>query len=169
MPICGVLDICDVENLWQWFRLELRLNTFRRCLEIMEEINHHHYSYAEFADHKPCGKGDIKLSIYHLNSHNHQIKGSCDIMSGFKLSFCRTSYVNTCWQNHVILWLRAMGRWFFCQFMSKIFNFPVTVSVDSWLVLYRCIFNQPHKVTFSLNHVVYLRFLTFSARWGYSC
>ena len=26
---CGMLEICDVENLWQWSQLQIRLNPFR--------------------------------------------------------------------------------------------------------------------------------------------
>ena len=29
-PACGVSHICDDEDLWQWSRLEMRLNAFRR-------------------------------------------------------------------------------------------------------------------------------------------
>ena len=29
-PACGVSEICDGEDLWQWSRLEIRLNAFRR-------------------------------------------------------------------------------------------------------------------------------------------
>ena len=29
-PACGVLEIRDDEDLWQWSRLEIRLNAFRR-------------------------------------------------------------------------------------------------------------------------------------------
>ena len=28
--VCGVLEICDGEDLWQWSRLEIRLNAFCR-------------------------------------------------------------------------------------------------------------------------------------------
>ena len=29
-PACGMSEICDGEDLWQWSQLEIRLNTFHR-------------------------------------------------------------------------------------------------------------------------------------------
>ena len=48
-PARGVSEICDGEDLWQWFRLEIRLNAFRRStiqqkqliIVIMIIIHHH--------------------------------------------------------------------------------------------------------------------------------
>ena len=39
-----------------------------------------------FGDHKPFGRGDIKLSICHVTSCDHVGRGSCGIMGEFSLS-----------------------------------------------------------------------------------
>ena len=38
---------------------------------------------AKFRDHTSFRKGDVKLSICHVTSHDHVIKRSCDIMGDF--------------------------------------------------------------------------------------
>ena len=38
---------------------------------------------AKFCDHRPFGRGDIKLSVCHVTSHDHVVRGSCDIMGEF--------------------------------------------------------------------------------------
>ena len=39
-PVCNVSKICDVADLWQWFRLEIRLNAFRRSNHTIKIIYH---------------------------------------------------------------------------------------------------------------------------------
>ena len=38
---------------------------------------------AKFRDHRPFREGDVKLSICHVTSQDHEVKGSCDIMGEF--------------------------------------------------------------------------------------
>ena len=37
-PARGVLEICDGEDLWQWSRLEIRLNAFRRSTKPQKQF-----------------------------------------------------------------------------------------------------------------------------------
>ena len=43
-PWSDVSEICDGENLWQWSRLKISLNAFRR-LTILQKKNHHHHHH----------------------------------------------------------------------------------------------------------------------------
>ena len=48
-PAYGVSEIHDVEGLWQWSRLEIRLNAFHRSIipqkkKKKKEIHHHHFT-----------------------------------------------------------------------------------------------------------------------------
>ena len=44
-PARGASEIRDGENLWQWFRLEIRLNAFCRSTIPQKQftIHHHHF------------------------------------------------------------------------------------------------------------------------------
>ena len=44
-PARGVSDICDGENLWQWFRLEIRSKRLSSVSHTMKTIHHHHYHF----------------------------------------------------------------------------------------------------------------------------
>ena len=37
-PARGVSDICDGEDLWQWSRIEIRLNAFRRSTTLQKQF-----------------------------------------------------------------------------------------------------------------------------------
>ena len=51
-----------------------------------------HQKVSKYYDHncKPCGRGDIKLVIYHMTSRDDVVRGSCSIMGGY-LSFSVTT------------------------------------------------------------------------------
>ena len=46
-PFRRVLKISDVENLWQWFRLEIRLNEFCRSTTPQKQFNNFHHHQKE--------------------------------------------------------------------------------------------------------------------------
>ena len=42
-PACGVSEICDGENLWQWSRLEIRRKRLSLVNHTTKTIHHHHH------------------------------------------------------------------------------------------------------------------------------
>ena len=52
-PARGVLEIWDDEDLWQWSRLEIRMNAFRRSTiprkQFITELNRNSYPYCLYA------------------------------------------------------------------------------------------------------------------------
>ena len=42
--------------------------------------------HASFDGHRPFGRGEVKLSICHMTSHNRGARRSCDIMGELTLS-----------------------------------------------------------------------------------
>ena len=47
----------------------------------------------KYGDHRACGRGDIKLSVYHVISLDHVIRGSRDIwMSSLIVSQCPVTF-----------------------------------------------------------------------------
>ena len=46
-PACGVSEICNAENFWQWSWLEIRLDAFRRSTipqkQFTIHLHHHHH------------------------------------------------------------------------------------------------------------------------------
>ena len=37
-PACGMLEICDGDDLWQWYQLEIRLNAFYRSTILQKQF-----------------------------------------------------------------------------------------------------------------------------------
>ena len=46
---------------------------------------------ANVGDHRPFGRGDIKLSVCHVTSRDHIVRKSCDIMGEF-ISHCPINF-----------------------------------------------------------------------------
>ena len=46
-PVLGVLEIRDGENLWQWFRLGIKLNAFRRSTIPQKQFNSIHVNLSK--------------------------------------------------------------------------------------------------------------------------
>ena len=44
-PACGVSELRNGEDLWQWSRLEIRLNAFRRSTIPQKTIHHDHHRH----------------------------------------------------------------------------------------------------------------------------
>ena len=47
-PARGMSEIRNGEDLWQWLRLEIRLNAFRRFNHITKTIHHHQFKVILF-------------------------------------------------------------------------------------------------------------------------
>ena len=44
-PACGVSEICDGENFWQWSRLEIRCKRLSSVNHSAKTIHHHHHHH----------------------------------------------------------------------------------------------------------------------------
>ena len=45
---CGVSEVCDCENVWQWYRPEIRLKRPSQVNHSAKRIHHSHHYYCRF-------------------------------------------------------------------------------------------------------------------------
>ena len=90
-PHCKYLSY---EVWWSQTLCKRRNFVFRLSHDVLQRVMWHYVwvslvisDYpAEFGDHRPFGRGDIKLSIFHITSRDHVVRGSYDIMGEFSSS-----------------------------------------------------------------------------------
>ena len=75
-PACSVLEIHDGEYLWQWSRLEIRLNGFRRSTNHTTKTIHHHFML-NYLSAITLSYRNIKQATYQLFKLQFKHRGSC--------------------------------------------------------------------------------------------
>ena len=70
-------------QVW-WLQTLLQEKIF--CVNVARgscDIDEFPSSYVKIGDYSPCGREDIKLSIFHVTSRDHVVRGSCNIKGEF--------------------------------------------------------------------------------------